>query len=360
MNVKQYHDLWFDQEYPSSLSSFGFDRIRSKPWWRTLLGRFSYQTKDFGKSLFNYKSLFGYLTSADEKKIAVSYLQYIFANNPDIDESSFEQGTIDEVKNILRAQFYLAYQSRIPWRKLYPGDKLNEFYQAQALHARSIKKEGHAYSYNGFKTVLPCFEHSVLANKCSIDHVPQDVLGSIRGSIFIDCGAFTGDSAFVLQQLSPSEIIALEPDQKNFDVLIENIKINQMKGVTPLPFGAGNQNVKLKFSSVGIASQVSETGDSEIEIVRIDDIPKVVSGPEKVGLIKMDIEGHELPALEGAGKTIQKDTPVLLIALYHSGNDFFQIPRRIKELNPNYRMRIVDASLLTPLYEKYLIAYPRR
>ena len=56
----------------------------------------------------------------------------------------------------------------------------------------------------------------------------------------------------------------------------------------------------------------------------------------KIDFIKMDIEGAELSALNGAIETIKKFKPMLAIAIYHSLNDFVDIPLWIKNLNLDY------------------------
>jgi FkbM family methyltransferase len=59
---------------------------------------------------------------------------------------------------------------------------------------------------------------------------------------------------------------------------------------------------------------------------------------EKVDFIKMDIEGAESFALSGAINTIKKFKPTLAIAIYHSLNDFVNIPRWILDLNLGYKL----------------------
>ena len=57
-----------------------------------------------------------------------------------------------------------------------------------------------------------------------------------------------------------------------------------------------------------------------------------------IGFIKMDIEGAEPIALEGAIETIKKFRPVLAIAIYHSMEDFINIPRWILNLDLGYEL----------------------
>ena len=60
----------------------------------------------------------------------------------------------------------------------------------------------------------------------------------------------------------------------------------------------------------------------------------------RVDFIKMDIEGSEPAALEGAGETILKYRPKLAIAIYHSVSDFVGIPNWILDLNIGYKIFI--------------------
>ncbi len=50
----------------------------------------------------------------------------------------------------------------------------------------------------------------------------------------------------------------------------------------------------------------------------------------------MDIEGAEYKALEGCREHIKKDTPTLLISIYHGFNDLIKIPKLINSINKNY------------------------
>ena len=56
----------------------------------------------------------------------------------------------------------------------------------------------------------------------------------------------------------------------------------------------------------------------------------------KPDYIKMDIEGAEKEALQGARETIKDFTPNLAISIYHKPEDLWEIPILINEINPNY------------------------
>lgn len=60
-------------------------------------------------------------------------------------------------------------------------------------------------------------------------------------------------------------------------------------------------------------------------------------GNAEVTFIKMDIEGAEMPALQGAKKTILRCKPKLAVSVYHKPEDFVAIPKFIKSLRDDYK-----------------------
>jgi hypothetical protein len=69
-----------------------------------------------------------------------------------------------------------------------------------------------------------------------------------------------------------------------------------------------------------------------------------------VGLIKTDLEGFEQQFIEGALDTIRRFKPTLLISIYHSAQDYFQIVHIIHSLNFGYKFSLFKAD------DGYLIA----
>lgn len=53
-------------------------------------------------------------------------------------------------------------------------------------------------------------------------------------------------------------------------------------------------------------------------------------------MIKMDIEGSEVKAIDGAKNHIIDDHPKLLISVYHNHEDIWKIPRMIEEICSGY------------------------
>jgi FkbM family methyltransferase len=99
--------------------------------------------------------------------------------------------------------------------------------------------------------------------------------------------------------------------------------------------GLAEASRRLKFDSSGAAphmAAIRETGDTEIETVALDDI----LADEKVTFVKLDIEGFEIPALQGMRHIVQTQRPKLAVSVYHRPEDIVEIPRYLASLRDDY------------------------
>jgi hypothetical protein len=89
----------------------------------------------------------------------------------------------------------------------------------------------------------------------------------------------------------------------------------------------------VRFSALGsVRSGVEALGTVTTAAVALDDLGVAAT------FIKMDVEGFELPALEGAAALLRNHEPVLAISLYHHASDLWTIPTFLKRLVPGYRL----------------------
>jgi FkbM family methyltransferase len=88
-----------------------------------------------------------------------------------------------------------------------------------------------------------------------------------------------------------------------------------------------------------------ETRDNAIRIrtVSLDDICD-----EPVSLIKLEIEGSELKALEGASKTIRRDRPKMALSVYHKPEDMLEITDFVMNTGLKYKMSLRQHDSLLP------------
>jgi len=159
-----------------------------------------------------------------------------------------------------------------------------------------------------------------------------------KDEVFIDCGAFVGDTVDVFIKHCPGygRIVAFEPDAAMFKPL--QAKHAGTRDTILLNAGAYDREGEVFFSgSDGEGNITAENngGATGIRVTTIDGLKL-----DKVTFIKMDIEGAELNALKGAEKTILRDKPKLAICIYHSNEDMLRIAEHIHQLVPEYRLRV--------------------
>ena len=167
----------------------------------------------------------------------------------------------------------------------------------------------------------------------------NDVIQSLAGDTVIDCGAYNGDTMehFFQRGCSCNTYIALEPSPMYFEALKSCIKKNNYKNVLPFPVAAWDKKGYVSFSQTnGGASHVSGAGELMVQTDTIDSI----SAGRRVDCIKMDIEGAEIPALNGAVHSIRTYRPVVTASIYHQLSDLWEIPLLLKKMCPAYQLFI--------------------
>lgn len=176
-------------------------------------------------------------------------------------------------------------------------------------------------------------------------YFPEDIIQLSEPEIFLDCGAFTGDTLndyLKYAKVPFKKYICLEPDPQNLIALNNYIDSKSLSNVQVIEIAVGNENAVLKFDATGGGGAgLSDTGSINVNCVRIDDFFN-----EKISFIKFDIEGAELSALKGAYNTIHKYKPKLAVCIYHLPTDLWEIILHIKEQFPFY-----DFSVRTHQYD---------
>lgn len=162
------------------------------------------------------------------------------------------------------------------------------------------------------------------------DDVPQP-----QNLRMIDCGACLGDAlqGALGAGRNLEKVWAFEPDLPNFAQLSKNAA--QFSGETLIwPCGVWNQTTTLKFAGdVGAASHLDESGDQSVPIVALDEV--LINA--RPNFLKMDIEGAESAALQGAANLIKENRPHLAICVYHRPEDLWAILFQVREMAPDYR-----------------------
>ena len=166
----------------------------------------------------------------------------------------------------------------------------------------------------------------------SESEVYQNIIHLNNEPCFLDLGAYNGDTAIDFAKRFPnySKIVAVEPDERNFRKLVENtnnLKIECINSaVSDINGYVGFENNHSRSSKIGGLKQIpSITVDSLIEKYKFD-------------FINIDVEGLEYKTILGAEKTIKLYKPKMLVSCYHKSEDYFKLPLKILDFNPEYKL----------------------
>lgn len=170
--------------------------------------------------------------------------------------------------------------------------------------------------------------------------------------VFYDCGAFDGSDSmnFFNHTSLNNQSILFEPNELNNEIITN--KLNFTSNYQVLNLGLGNVSRFENFNSKsGTSSKFTSNGDSRIQISKIDELNLPLPT-----FIKMDIEGMEPEALNGAIETIKKSSPKLAICIYHKYDDMRKIFLFIEENYNNYSLYL--RHYLEGIHETVLFVVP--
>lgn len=170
--------------------------------------------------------------------------------------------------------------------------------------------------------------HSGLAVEGADDHFIRAVRALAQpGDYVVDVGANRGYfTALLRRQVGQSgRVVAVEPVELTRDFLCANLRLNGMTDVIVFPFAAsdkhGQAEIAVNPMALGCSSlhpkeeivAMEGTVRQRIELRRLDDLLAEING-RTPDMIKIDVEGHELPSLKGAVRTLETQPLVLFEA----------------------------------------------
>jgi FkbM family methyltransferase len=174
-------------------------------------------------------------------------------------------------------------------------------------------------------------------------YFPSDIVPALpENTTFVDGGAYDGDTirSFLARQESRFEAIhAFEPDPSNYARLaafVEGLPPPLAARIRIHAAAVGNRAGVVRFHATGDRSaSAAVDGDVDVRVVRIDDAIDVRDAP---AYLKLDVEGGERDALEGAARLIAGGRTRLAVSVYHRPADLWELPAVIAALHPGARL----------------------
>ena len=156
---------------------------------------------------------------------------------------------------------------------------------------------------------------------------------------FIDGGAYVGDTLAALERFHLEAVAAFEPDGENFGRLccwFDDAAV-RLKEAALFPCGLDSEPTVRRFQQgQGAGSAITDSGESLIQVVRLDDVlPRFAPT-----FIKLDIEGAEIDALTGATRMIRAHQPRIAACVYHRPTHLWEVPRLMRGLLPSHRLHL--------------------
>jgi FkbM family methyltransferase len=171
--------------------------------------------------------------------------------------------------------------------------------------------------------------------------------GPHAGDITLDCGANIGVTVREELAAGAKTVIAIEPAPENLECLRRNYPKEIAAGqVVLVPNGVWDKEDFLTLrvdpkNSAADSFVLQREGAVELEKVPLTTIDKLVTDLklERVDYIKLDIEGAEPKALEGAKETLAKYKPRISVASFHQPDHPKLIPEIVRSSRPDYQMQ---------------------
>ena len=167
----------------------------------------------------------------------------------------------------------------------------------------------------------------------------------LPGDTVVDAGAHVGVYTRYALKRGAARVISIEPDPANILCFERNFSGEIASGkVILIKAGVWNEESDLEL-------QIHDHISSRATLFTMDGIARSITVPvkplddivdelqlDRVDFIKMDIEGAERQALEGARRTIQRFRPRMAICTYHMHDDPVAVPEVTLKIQSDYRV----------------------
>jgi FkbM family methyltransferase len=163
----------------------------------------------------------------------------------------------------------------------------------------------------------------------------------VEDEIFVDAGCFDGQTSLDFVEWSNGKyksVYCFEPDADNQRKIYDKTKNIDIHNFNVVKKGLWDKKTYLSFISNGSGmSKIVEDDRNGLDKVCVTSLDEELKDIQ-VTFIKMDIEGSELKALQGARHIIERCRPKLAICVYHKYEDIYRIPEFVLGIHSDYKI----------------------
>lgn len=209
---------------------------------------------------------------------------------------------------------------------------------------------------HGSKWVVSCSNFAYWLGCYELEH-QKFMLEVIKaGSTVLDIGANVGYHTILLSKIVgyKGKVFSFEPYAGSLYYLKRNVEINKCVNVVAINLAISDLDGTFSFFATTDAHKchLSERGNISVRTTTLDNLREkgIIDKPD---FIKMDIEGAEVKALNGAIKLLENDRPIILLSTHSNllKKNCIEILKKVK-----YDTRIFGDSVSVCGYD--LIAFP--
>jgi FkbM family methyltransferase len=234
---------------------------------------------------------------------------------------------------------------------------LNHFMLFQGLYGpwRRYDKDHCIVLMDGFTVICPYRDLYVLNE---VREARQTVF--CNETVF-DIGAHYGFYSLYASRLigENSKVYSFEPCRRSFNFLRLNCGINKTDNIIPFQIGLSDHDGfdKLYYCTNPSGHSMVFGNFSGYEQVRVCKLDTFISAIQlgQLDYVKVDVEGAELPVLQGAEETLRSFKPRLSVAAYHYENEANDVKRWLEYLG--YKpITITSRNIIGHIYNIHVCA----
>jgi FkbM family methyltransferase len=177
------------------------------------------------------------------------------------------------------------------------------------------------------------------------------------GMLVVDIGANIGYYSLIAAKLvgNNGRVYAFEPEPNNYNLLVKNIKINNLANIIPIQKAVSNKrgNIKLFLDKVNLAAHsfsennipIQKEGFVEVEALTLDEFFENTTKNSKVDFIKLDTQGAEGLVVEGSTGILSSNNLKIVMefwpyGLKNMGTDPLRLLHKLQ--NFGFRIKLID------------------